>query len=270
MKDQSNSSYYNYTEFKPQANLKAIIEKIWVFDSVIDLTDNPHFGLIPDYTPSIIFIIPQNNSNISLFITGPNTQNVQFNTYTEQITIGMRFYPGMLHSFFSLNVSQTLNNILNLENFFDKKDLITLRKDLVASSTTFSKSALLSSFISKYINNKLVISDEISRVIDKIITADGALKLEELYSGLSISQRQFQRNFTKRTGLTPKEFSRIVRFHKVTRKLVKNNFRHFDTLVESGYYDQSHYYREFKEFLGMLPGKFESRQKRIEYKELLK
>ena len=106
--------------------------------------------------------------------------------------------------------------------------------------------------------------------INTIVSADGALKLEELYSGLSISQRQFQRNFTKRTGLTPKEFSRIVRFHKVTRKLVKNDFRHFDTLVESGYYDQSHYYREFKEFLSMLPGKFESRQKRIEYKELLK
>ena len=59
-----------------------------------------------------------------------------------------------------------------------------------------------------------------------------------------------------------------MRFHKVTRKLVKNNFRHFDTLVESGYYDQSHYYREFKEFLGMLkPGKFEIRQKKISHEK---
>ena len=123
MKDQSKSSYYNYTEFKPQANLKAIIEKIWVFDSVIDLTDDPHFGLIPDYTPSIIVIIPQNNSNISIFITGPNTQNVQFNTYTEQITIGMRFYPGILHNMFGLNAIETMNKIVDMESYYEKKDL---------------------------------------------------------------------------------------------------------------------------------------------------
>lgn len=270
MKTQSKKPHYNYTEYKPINSVKDLVEKIWVFDSVIDSLDDPHFGLIPDYTSSLIIIIPHNNLDITLFLTGPNTHNIQFNTNPEQITIGLRFYPGKIFNIFGLHPSDIINKIVAMESICDKTVLNSLISELISLTNIRKKAVVLCRFVSGIAASNTLINDDITAAINTIVAADGSVKLEDLYHQISISPRQFLRNFTKRTGLTPKEFSRIVRFHKVTRKLVKNNFMHFDTLVESGYYDQSHYYREFKEFLGMLPGKFESRQKKIDYKELLK
>ncbi len=270
MKKPNNNSYYKYTEFKPPKILSGILEKIWVFDSVVNSEDDPHFGLIPDYTSSLIAVLPRNNSGMQLFVTGPNTSNLKFETYSSQITLGFRFIPGKITALFNIQPKETLNKKYPLKSQLSGSQFTELSEAVKNTGTIKGKSSIICSIIIRHINRQNIDEDEITDAINKIIDSDGSMKLETLYSGISISQRQFQRNFTKRTGISPKEFSRIVRFHKVTRKLVKNNFRHFDTLVESGYYDQSHYYREFREFLGMLPGKFESRQKKIEYKDLLK
>lgn len=270
MESSENNSFYIYSESKPPEYLSGILDKIWVFDSAVNSADDPHFGLIPDFTTSLIAVIPGDKPGLRLFITGPNSSNMKFETYPSQVTLGFRFMPGIISSFLNIQPKETLNKRISLEELFTGSQLTDLSAAVKSAKSIKEKTLKITRFILRHINKEKFADDEISDSINRIIDSDGSLKLEAIYSGLSISPRQFQRNFTKRTGISPKEFSRIVRFHKAARKLVNNNFRHFDTLVESGYYDQSHYYREFREFLGMLPGKFENRQKKIEYKELLK
>ncbi len=270
MKIKPGDSFYKYSEYKPPAALSAYVEKIWVFDSIINSADEPHFRLIPDYTSSIIVIISGKNESLQMFATGPNTQNIPFETFNKQVTFGYRSFTGIIPLLLKSPPSVFLNKKIDLTYFFSGKVINTLLQKLSHIEAIKEKVNVLNNFFIPYFKNMNFAEDELTGVTNKIISSEGKLKLEDLYPSLNISPRQFQRNFTKRTGLTPKEFARVVRFHKVTRKLVKNNFRHFDTLVESGYYDQSHYYREFRELMGMLPGNFENRQKKIEYKDLLK
>ncbi len=273
MKKSNIENKYKYKEYLPSVKLKKHIEKIWVFDSVSKIGEDIQFHLIPDYTSSLILIVPTGYASIKglpkLFFTGPTTVNYPIDNTLSQITIGFRFYPLQLHALFGIEPAKIYNSSVNLKDFLEPRDFKNISQKIINSGTTRSKIEVINSLILKFSNSVKFSVDEISSAIDMIIAAEGKIKLENIYSGLTISQRQFQRNFIKRTGLTPKEFCKLLRFHMVTRKLVKNNFRHFDTLVESGYYDQSHYYREFKEFLGMLPGKFEIRQKKITHEKLL-
>ena len=162
-----------------------------------------------------------------------------------------------------------LNRSVRLEECIKNTVYNDLKFKVTSSNGVSSKISAINKIISKSFSEVIVPQKEITDAMVKIISLGGNIKMESIYSEINISQRQFQRIFTKFTGLSPKIYSKIVRFHNVTRKLVSNNFMHYDTLVESGYYDQSHYYREFKEFLGLLPKGFEFRQKKISHGKLL-
>lgn len=81
----------------------------------------------------------------------------------------------------------------------------------------------------------------------------GMVSLERLGAALGISRSAFAQRFRDRTGLAPKRFARIVRFHNALTLLGRpENIA--SVAAELGYYDQAHMYRDFEEFAGMTPG----------------
>lgn len=68
------------------------------------------------------------------------------------------------------------------------------------------------------------------------------------------SPRTITRWFTKGIGIAPKKLVRIIRFHKALAELHSNNESGF--YLDYGYYDQSHFIKEFKEFTGLSPEKY--------------
>ena len=81
----------------------------------------------------------------------------------------------------------------------------------------------------------------------------GFLKIEELANSLNISRRFLEKEFKKYVGMTPKKYTQIERFKKI---LKNKGCKLLDVALEYGYYDQSHFIKEFKEFSGETPSKF--------------
>jgi len=84
----------------------------------------------------------------------------------------------------------------------------------------------------------------------------GTISLDRLGSALNLSRSQFAQRFRDGTGLTPKRFARIVRFHNALSLLAKNA-EIASVAAELGYYDQSHMYRDFEEFGRITPREFQ-------------
>jgi len=81
--------------------------------------------------------------------------------------------------------------------------------------------------------------------------------LEEWAAMACLSLRQFERNFIKRVGISPKLFIRIVRFEFAMK--IKNNCPDktwSEIAMECGYTDSSHLLKEFKEFAEFPPSRF--------------
>jgi AraC-like DNA-binding protein len=68
------------------------------------------------------------------------------------------------------------------------------------------------------------------------------------------SPRTINRWFTTDIGISPKKLSKIFRFHKALGNLHMQKDRSF--YLDLGYYDQSHFIRDFKEFTGVSPEKY--------------
>jgi transcriptional regulator GlxA family with amidase domain len=66
-----------------------------------------------------------------------------------------------------------------------------------------------------------------------------------------------RRVFFEQTGLTPKHFSRVIRFrHSLSVLTSRKRGEWAQVALECGYYDQAHFDNEFRELSGYSPGQF--------------
>jgi methylphosphotriester-DNA--protein-cysteine methyltransferase len=69
---------------------------------------------------------------------------------------------------------------------------------------------------------------------------------------LGVSERQLERRFLARIGVTPKRFATLRRFERaVARATIAPSLT--AAALDAGYYDQSHFIRDFRRFAGSSP-----------------
>lgn len=70
---------------------------------------------------------------------------------------------------------------------------------------------------------------------------------------VGLSERQLERRFLARVGLTPKRFASIRRFERAMSALGSRRPL-TEVALEVGYYDQAHFVREIRRLAGVTPG----------------
>lgn len=84
-----------------------------------------------------------------------------------------------------------------------------------------------------------------------------SISLSDLIEQYSLSTRHFQRVFKQNFGVSPKHLQRIIRIEAVTRHLLLNRQKDYlDTALAHGYYDQSHFIKDCRCFIGETPSRF--------------
>lgn len=95
-------------------------------------------------------------------------------------------------------------------------------------------------------------------VINDIHATNGQINIQELAKRNFTTVRQLERNFKKFIGLSPKEYSNIIRFQNALTiiKTSDGNRSLLDIAFECGYYDHSHLTSEIKRNTGLSPSQF--------------
>jgi len=117
------------------------------------------------------------------------------------------------------------------------------------SSSVEDRVQILNQFFLERIHSRRgrMSNDDIINAVNLIIASRGKTKIFEIAKELRVSTRTLERQFVDSIGLSPKEFSKIVRFKNVLDKITSANWIDWQDLVRScGYYDQSHLIGEFK------------------------
>jgi AraC-like DNA-binding protein len=98
------------------------------------------------------------------------------------------------------------------------------------------------------------VADEpsIARLLERIRATQGAQSIMAWASDHAVDLRTLERRFVARMGMTPKQYARIVRFKRSYQRLGSHAPGERRTYLEP-YYDESHFNREFRHFLGTSP-----------------
>ncbi|MDP2722425.1 MAG: helix-turn-helix transcriptional regulator, partial [Bacteroidales bacterium] len=129
------------------------------------------------------------------------------------------------------------NNEIDFEN-----RLIAVLKLLVTKYTSvqpikFATSKLFQSFINE--------------------TNFESFSLDKTASQFGLNKYKFIRLFKQETGLTPNNYVLLKKIEK-SKKELKNGKTIFDVAIDCGFYDTSHFYKNFKRFTGVNPLDFQN------------
>ncbi|MBN1118088.1 MAG: AraC family transcriptional regulator [Bacteroidales bacterium] len=94
-------------------------------------------------------------------------------------------------------------------------------------------------------------------VLDQIHKSQGNISLNDICKNLGITLRTIERSFRVNVGISPKEYIRIIRFNHIFQYLLEHRFEGWQEVIHRfGYFDQSHFIRDFKAVTGHTPGEF--------------
>lgn len=87
----------------------------------------------------------------------------------------------------------------------------------------------------------------------------GNVRIGALAAELGCSRRYLASRFSAEVGLAPKAVARQLRFARVRERLQRDPAGIAEIAVATGYYDQAHLNREFRELAGVTPTEFVAR-----------
>lgn len=247
--------------FHPAECLRNHVKYFWKLEAGELNSTRQCFQIFPDGLPGLLFHhhhgkqaleLPDKQKLPASFVYGLSTRAFTNYTNTEFSAIGVSLYPWALHTIFKINSAEFSNQMVALEDLTD----FTLNERLFNAPDADNAIKILSGYLIQKINftlsEDLVIKDSIQQ-----ISNNPEALIRDLIENYQLSERQFERRFKHTTGVSPYQYSKVLRFQ---RSLTKLNFypdEHLSAVAySSGFADQSHFIREFKQYSGVTPNSY--------------
>ncbi|MVX37116.1 helix-turn-helix domain-containing protein [Myroides sp. LoEW2-1] len=246
-----------YHEIAPILPLRPYVQYFWVLEDTMESTEVRNFKIIPDGVPALIF---QDSPNLFTDVQGKLIPKLyvygQFNQYTEERIsgafriIGVYLYPTALKALFGIDANEFANQNIPLEELVHQPIL----EKVVNARTVREKIVIISQFLVQQLQNQKGNADK-ANYVSNLLQYGKSLK--QVQQEMNISERTLERLVKQYVGMSPKVYSRIIRFQANLNLLRESSFKSLTELTyESGYFDQSHYIREFKTFTGSTPKQY--------------
>lgn len=247
--------------FHPPECLRNHVKYFWHLEANALNNSSKYFQIFPDGLPGLLFHhhngqqvleLPDGQKLPASFVYGLSTRAFTNHTNTGFSAIGVSLYPWAFHLIFKVNSIEFSNKMAALDDL----TTFTLNEKLFDAPDADTAIEILSGYLIQKlrcaIREDQLIKDSIQQ-----ITNNPETLIRDLSRNYQLSERQFERRFKQTTGISPYQYSKILRFQRSVAKL---NFNPAESLsavaYSSGFADQSHFIREFKQYSGVTPNAY--------------
>lgn len=239
-----------YKEIKPYKELEPFIHSYWELKG--EDSDRQWERNFPDGCAGLVMNLGEtcltDNGSISMefgktYVVGAMTSFKDSFIDSNTHLLGVCLKPATFTNFYNYVAQDELtDNTIE----FEKPNSFNIDKILV------NRFNYLNQYFSDRIKSK---ENQLQSIISDIHSSNGKLSISELSKRNHITVRQLERKFKSQIGLSPKEYSNIIRFQNALN-IIKNSNENrslLDIAFECGYYDHSHLINEIKRNTGLLP-----------------
>jgi len=241
-----------YREFLPHKSLQPYIYCYWELKTKEELQEAFHYRVVADGCIDIFFELSKAEEN---FVMGFCKKFISFELPNQFHYVGVRFLPTMFPQIFGINASELSNQFSELKNVVPQTSNFITSNFKSGQDKENIRNLLDEYFLDKINEAQFDDDNRLYDALDAILTNFGMINIEtDIQTGFS--PRQLRRVFNHYVGTTPKFFSKVVRFQNILKaKPSKQSLRQNKLFYDVGYFDQSHFIKEFKNFYGVTPSK---------------
>ncbi|RPE09031.1 AraC family transcriptional regulator [Chitinophaga lutea] len=263
-----------YLTFPPPPQLAAHVRMFWVFEHDVPAGEPYVYRSMADGCAELIFhykgVFSEpagSGASHAAVVHAQSSHHRRFLTQESFGIFGAYLYPTALPHLFGLASPDFSNQMPDLASVLGHEGSL-LEEQIMTAAGHEERVRLLSRFLSGRLRNKEEHPTVAHIALRHILQHKGQLNVEELAGHICLSTRQFERTFKTYCGFSPKLYTRIIRFQQALEAYGAKDMSLTAIGYACGYYDQSHFIREFRAFSGYHPREyFAGRPEGIEYRE---
>jgi AraC-like DNA-binding protein len=250
-----------YDRVTPSPDLRHIIQCFWTVED-----DDPtprQQKIIPDGYPELIFhfdapyrIHLRNRWEMQAngLLAGQIRKHFFLQNTGRSSILGVKLQPSAITHLFGIGMDTLTDRVVGVMSQAGADELARLQIEVEAAGSD-SRISIVEEFFRQ---RKTRIPDKhlIDISLEAIFTDHGMISVQEIALKTGFSERHIEQQFKRFVGLSPKFFARIVRFSYVFNVISDNRPDWNDVVYQAGFYDQSHFIRNFKAFTGEDPSKY--------------
>lgn len=240
-------SIFHYEKFVPDHSIERVVPTGHVF--IIFELDGIERHTFDDET------LKPNANFTQAWISGMHRNYISISAHEDSEMLVMQFKPFGSYPFLHVH-ADFINELVVPAHEILGDELYELRESICDAATTEHKLLLAENWlIDRFDEAKAPPADIVEFIAQ--LQAEPVDSLNDLIEAYPASQKKLIDDFKKYVGLTPKYYQRILRFNDLLKKLHDNNeISWTDIAHDCGYFDQSHFIKEFKHFSGFNPGEY--------------
>ncbi len=252
-----------YKEFLPAPVLQPYIFRFWILKTIREL---PKEKSLPDGMIKMYIFL---NDTMPIYtnergdmlhwkdgVGGHSLEgNISLTVPGGVYVVGCTLKPYFFHLITKIPIDLINNSIIDLHNCFGCRG-DALKERLQNAADIQDMIYILNHF---YIDlcifkNNIGASSLIHYAQNQIIKEKGSVRIDKLGELSNVNLKTLERKFKIQIGMTPKMYSRLLRFnHAISLHNSNPGMDWSDISYCCGYYDQNHLIKEFKHFAGAPP-----------------
>ncbi|HEX6126552.1 MAG TPA: helix-turn-helix domain-containing protein [Pyrinomonadaceae bacterium] len=249
---------------QPEPPLSSFVDSFWIYEG--RSTGRRTERILPNGTLELVINLRQDEllfrdterpGDLSRFssaiISGAQGRGLVPDDPKEIFLIGVHFKPGGAFPFLGLPAGHLADTHADLENLWGRS-ATRLRDRICEAGSSDKQFDLLEEALVGRLRHDVEQHYAVSAALEMFRKHHAGLKVREAAKYIGLSERRFIQAFKTEVGLTPKLFSRILRFQRTRSVIQRQPSPDWAELAfDLGYFDQSHLIREFIEFSGLTP-----------------
>ena len=248
-----------YDSYIPCEQLRPYVQTL----VISELDESGSYKVLPNtalvigfqYRGKLSYILQEKEHELSSSgLTGLNDSFRIFKNSAGIGTVLVFFKETGATAFFKVPLNELFRESISLENFALRSELLILEEKLCAAKRDTEKITVVEDFLISRLR-KVEPDPLVLQAIAIFYQERGNIRISDLIRQLHTSLSPFEKRFRSAVGASPKKFASIVR--------MKHAIHQFDPsrplselAYEGGFYDQSHFIKEFRTFTGNIPEEY--------------
>lgn len=256
VRDESRAGHFSLDRYPAAADLSGLVERYWIVSWEVPPGRESSITLLPH--PCVNVVLDQGR----LTVHGVGRDRFTYSYRGVGGVFGIKFRPGAFHPFLGGPMVDLTDTVLPAEQIWGPA-AADLTERMVAAPDR--RIALVEEFLRERLPPPDPHVELVQTVVAALLHDRTIARVDDVTEMFNINPRTLQRLFQRYVGVSPKWVLRRYRLHEAAAVLAREQQRPWaEVAAELGYFDQSHFIRDFTAAIGMTPVAYAQACRRME------